>query len=94
MLLTDQTWSRLLCQRQGLWLRSESFICVIVEATACWWLTVSFLSVLCRHQNEADAVEQSAGDALSNSEKSLALVRNLMNKENKVKELIGELKNT
>lgn len=94
MLLADQTRSRLLCRRQALWLRSESLICVVVEATACRWLTVSFLSVLRRHQNEADAVERSASDALSDSEKSLALVRNLMNKENKVKELIGELKNT
>lgn len=47
-----------------------------------------------RHRTEADAVERSAGDALSDSEKSLALVRTLMNKENKVKELIGDLKTT
>lgn len=94
MLLVDQTRSRLLCQQRALWLRSESFICVVVEATTCQWLTVSFLSVLRRHQNEADVVERSASNALSDSEKSLALVRNLMNKENKVKELIGELKNT
>lgn len=88
-----QTRSCLLCRWQALWLRSESFIYVIVEVTTCRLLTVSFLPVLCRHQNEADAVEQNAGDALSDSEKSVALVRNFMNKENKVKELIGELKN-
>lgn len=39
-------------------------------------------------------MERSATDALSDSEKSLALVRTLMNKENKVKELIGDLKTT
>ncbi|XP_068197804.1 laminin subunit gamma-2 [Antennarius striatus] len=44
------------------------------------------------HQIKADAVDRSANDALSDSEKSLALIRNLMNKENKVKELIGDLK--
>ncbi|XP_070830602.1 laminin subunit gamma-2 [Chaetodon trifascialis] len=44
------------------------------------------------HQTAADAVERSAADALSDSQKSLALVRSLMNKENKVKELIGDLK--
>lgn len=94
MHLVGQTRSRLLCRWQALWLRSEFFIYVIVEVTTCRLLTVSFLSVLCRHQNEADAVERSADDALSDSKKSVALVRNLMNKENKVKELIGELKNT
>ncbi|KAI3375169.1 hypothetical protein L3Q82_021076, partial [Scortum barcoo] len=47
-----------------------------------------------KHQTKAEAVEQTATDALSDSEKSLALVRNLMNKENKVKELIGDLKST
>ncbi|XP_070775382.1 laminin subunit gamma-2 [Enoplosus armatus] len=46
------------------------------------------------HQAKADAVERTATDALSDSEKSLALVRTLMNKENKVKELIGGLKTT
>ncbi|XP_035526875.1 laminin subunit gamma-2 [Morone saxatilis] len=45
-----------------------------------------------KHQMKANVVERTATDALSDSEKSLALVRNLMNKENKVKELIGELK--
>lgn len=44
------------------------------------------------HQMKAKAVERSATDALSDSQKSLALVRTLMNKENKVKELIGDLK--
>lgn len=89
-----QTRSHLLCRWQALWLRSESFFYVTVEVTMCRLLTVSFLSVLCRHQNEADAAERSASDALSDSEKSVALVRNLMNKESKVKELIGDLKNT
>ncbi|KAK9538314.1 hypothetical protein VZT92_003497 [Zoarces viviparus] len=45
-----------------------------------------------KHQTKADAVQRSANEALSDSEKSLALVRTLMNKENKVKELIGDLK--
>ncbi|KAM9844838.1 laminin subunit gamma-2 [Aulostomus maculatus] len=45
-----------------------------------------------KHQTTAGSVERSANDAQSNSEKSLALVRTLMNKENKVKELIGSLK--
>lgn len=45
-----------------------------------------------RHQKNATTVEQTANKALSDSEKSLALARTLMNKENKVKELIGDLK--
>ncbi|KAM9349467.1 laminin subunit gamma-2 [Symphorus nematophorus] len=45
-----------------------------------------------QHQTRADAVERTATAALSDSEKSLDLVRTLMNKENKVKELIGDLK--
>ncbi|XP_074505941.1 laminin subunit gamma-2 [Sebastes fasciatus] len=47
-----------------------------------------------KHQTSADAVEQSANEALSDSQESLALVRTLMSKENKVKELIGDLKTT
>ncbi|XP_060940860.1 laminin subunit gamma-2 [Limanda limanda] len=47
-----------------------------------------------KHQTKAAAVDQTASDALSDSEKSLALVRTLMNKENKVKELIGGLRTT
>lgn len=61
----------------------------------CLSLTVFFLSVLnARHQKEANAVEQNAANALENSEMGLALIQNLMNRENKVKDLIGELKNT
>ncbi|XP_059201303.1 laminin subunit gamma-2 [Centropristis striata] len=45
-----------------------------------------------KHQTTAGGIEQIANEALSDSQKSLALVRNLMNKENKVKELIGDLK--
>ncbi|XP_028283140.1 laminin subunit gamma-2 [Parambassis ranga] len=45
-----------------------------------------------KHQTKADTVEQIAGEALSDSQKSLNLVRALMNRENKVKELIGDLK--
>ncbi|KAF7641991.1 hypothetical protein LDENG_00266740 [Lucifuga dentata] len=45
-----------------------------------------------KHQTKADAVQRSANAALSDSERSLALVRTLMNKENKVKELISDLK--
>lgn len=47
-----------------------------------------------RHHKEANTVEQSAAEALKDSEMGLALVQDLMNRENKVKELIGELKNT
>lgn len=60
-----------------------------------WSLTVSFLSVLnTRHQKEAKAVEKNAVNALEDSEMGLALIQNLMNRENKVKDLTGELKNT
>ncbi|KAM3866132.1 laminin subunit gamma-2 [Diretmus argenteus] len=45
-----------------------------------------------RHQNKADSVERSANEALGESEKSLVLVRTLMNQENNVKQLIGRLK--
>uniref|UniRef100_A0A3P9HSY5 Laminin subunit gamma 2 n=1 Tax=Oryzias latipes TaxID=8090 RepID=A0A3P9HSY5_ORYLA len=45
-----------------------------------------------QHQKKANAVEQTANEALSDSEKSLALLRTLTNRENKVKELIGDLK--
>ncbi|XP_056149191.1 laminin subunit gamma-2 [Lampris incognitus] len=45
-----------------------------------------------RHQNKADVVERTANEALRDSDKSLALVRTLMNKENKVKELLGDLR--
>lgn len=44
------------------------------------------------HQTTADAVEKTANAALSDSEKSLALARTLLNRENKVKETIGDLK--
>lgn len=44
------------------------------------------------HQMIADDVEKNAGKALSDSQQSLTLVRNLMNRENRVKELIGDLK--
>ncbi|XP_028988599.1 laminin subunit gamma-2 isoform X2 [Betta splendens] len=47
-----------------------------------------------KHQTKADTVERTANEALSDSEKGLALVRTLMNKENQVKELIGDLKTT
>lgn len=39
-------------------------------------------------------MEQNAADALEDSEKGLALVQDLMKRENKVTDLIGELKNT
>ncbi|XP_071348331.1 laminin subunit gamma-2 [Trachinotus anak] len=45
-----------------------------------------------KHQTKATTVEQTANKALSDSEKSLALVRTLTNRENKVKEQIGDLK--
>ncbi|KAM4728868.1 laminin subunit gamma-2 [Anableps anableps] len=44
-----------------------------------------------KHKTMADLVEQTANKALSDSKESLDLVRTLMNKENKVKELIGDL---
>lgn len=44
------------------------------------------------HQEEASAVERSANEALADAQQSLDQVRRLMNKENKVKELIGDLK--
>ncbi|XP_029381415.1 laminin subunit gamma-2 isoform X1 [Echeneis naucrates] len=47
-----------------------------------------------KHQSKASTVGHMANKALGDSEKSLALVRTLMNKENKVKELIGDLKTT
>ncbi|XP_054870473.1 laminin subunit gamma-2 [Amphiprion ocellaris] len=45
-----------------------------------------------KHETKANAVEKTANEALSDSNKGLALIRTLMNKENKVKELIGDLK--
>ncbi|MEQ2164365.1 hypothetical protein GOODEAATRI_006014 [Goodea atripinnis] len=44
-----------------------------------------------KHKTTADSVEQTANKALSDSKESLALVRTLMTRENKVKELIGDL---
>ncbi|CAL8347605.1 unnamed protein product [Merluccius merluccius] len=44
-----------------------------------------------RHLGKAEQVEQSAGDALKDSEKSLGLMRSLMSRENTVKELLGDL---
>lgn len=60
----------------------------------CWMFVTSLVSICpsCRHQTEANAVERTTADALSDSQKSLALARTLTNKENKVKELIGDLK--
>ncbi|XP_061653355.1 laminin subunit gamma-2 isoform X1 [Phyllopteryx taeniolatus] len=60
-------------------------------------LTSNLLSSLSRaatsladkHQTKAVAVERSAKEALGDSEKSLALIRNLLNKGNNVKDLIG-----
>ncbi|KAM7379867.1 hypothetical protein PAMP_005384 [Pampus punctatissimus] len=57
-------------------------------------LVQTAMSLADKHQTKAEGVERSANDALSDSEKSLSLVRTLMNKENKVKELIGDLKAT
>ncbi|XP_077412018.1 laminin subunit gamma-2 [Vanacampus margaritifer] len=45
-----------------------------------------------KHQTKAVAVERSANEALSDSEKSLALVRNLLSNGNNVKDLIGGVK--
>ncbi|XP_077361762.1 laminin subunit gamma-2 isoform X2 [Festucalex cinctus] len=45
-----------------------------------------------KHQTKAVAVEKSANEALGDSEKSLALVRNLLTKGNGVKDLIGGVK--
>nr|XP_057924701.1 laminin subunit gamma-2 isoform X2 [Doryrhamphus excisus] len=46
-----------------------------------------------KHQTKAGAVDRSANEALSDAQKGLALVRTLINKENKVKDLIGDVKN-
>ncbi|XP_024857820.2 laminin subunit gamma-2 [Kryptolebias marmoratus] len=43
------------------------------------------------HVTDADAVERTANEALSDSKESLTLVRSLVNRENKVKELIGDM---
>lgn len=49
--------------------------------------------MLCfRHQSQAEAVEGTADDALAASQKALALMTSALNKENRVKELIGDLK--
>ncbi|KAF3857628.1 hypothetical protein F7725_010829 [Dissostichus mawsoni] len=45
-----------------------------------------------RHQTTADSVERTANEALIDSKKSLALIRDLMTRENKVQELIGDMK--
>ncbi|XP_061695362.1 laminin subunit gamma-2 isoform X2 [Syngnathoides biaculeatus] len=45
-----------------------------------------------KHQTKATAAERTANEALGDSEKSLALVRNLLNKGNNVKDLIGGVK--
>ncbi|XP_038125963.1 laminin subunit gamma-2 [Cyprinodon tularosa] len=45
-----------------------------------------------KHKTTADSVKKTADEALSDSQKSLDLVRPLMNRENKVKELVGDLK--
>lgn len=45
------------------------------------------------HETAAGAVEKAANGALSDSKKGLDLVRGLFNRENKVKEQIGDLKN-
>ncbi|KAM9321928.1 laminin subunit gamma-2 isoform 2-T2 [Pholidichthys leucotaenia] len=45
-----------------------------------------------KHTKNANAVEETANDALRDSKESLDLARNLMNRENKVKGLIGDLK--
>lgn len=47
-----------------------------------------------RHQREADVVQQRSSDALDTSMKTLALSKTLKANENKVKEMIGDLKNT
>lgn len=57
-----------------------------------WSLAQTAQSLANRHQAKADAVEQTANEALSASDKSLALVRSLMNTENEVTELTGDLK--
>ncbi|XP_023191049.1 laminin subunit gamma-2 [Xiphophorus maculatus] len=43
------------------------------------------------HKTTAGSVERTANQALNDSKQSLDLIRTLMNKENKVKELIGDL---
>ncbi|XP_039858426.1 laminin subunit gamma-2 isoform X1 [Simochromis diagramma] len=55
-------------------------------------LVTTATNLVNNHQTSADAAERNANKALSDSQQSLTLVRNLMNRENKVKELIGDLK--
>ncbi|XP_035655955.1 laminin subunit gamma-2-like [Oncorhynchus keta] len=45
-----------------------------------------------KHQSKAATVEKTANSALAESEKSLALMRTVMTGENKIRELIGDLK--
>lgn len=47
-----------------------------------------------RHQREAEVVQLRSSDALDTSGKILALSKTLTANENKVKELVGDLKNT
>ncbi|KAL3055765.1 hypothetical protein OYC64_018452 [Pagothenia borchgrevinki] len=55
-------------------------------------LVPTALSLADKHQTTADSVERTASEALTDSKKSLALVRDLMTRENKVQELIGDMK--
>lgn len=63
-----------------------------VKVKGWFFSSLSFMSI--RHQREADVVQQSSSDALDTSVKTLALLQTLNANENKVKELIGDLKNT
>lgn len=91
MLLRVQAFH--LCFRQQLaWLMCKFSSVWSVSVKVSVFCSCSFMSF--RHQREADVMQQSSSDALNKSEKSLALVKALMSNENKVKELIGDLKNT
>lgn len=92
MLHRVPVWSPRWCTRQALWLTGESRLPQHADRPRLTSHAVSCPSR--RHQKEADAVERSASDALRDSEKSLALVRTLVNREYKVKQLIGALKST
>jgi len=63
--------------------------CTYVVHQLCVKLTAVFLS---RHQGEAVTVETIAANSLTQSEKALDLIRGVINRENKVKDQVKDLK--
>lgn len=60
-----------------------------ITATLCLHDGLFFPSF--RHVTEAAVVERAANDSLSDSKESLVLVQALVDRENQVKELVGDL---